>query len=108
MNTDLRGIYEGPLAKKVVVYTVPIILTGVLQLLFNAADLVVVGWFGGGSSSVGAVGATGSIINLITNLFIGLSIGAGRWRRASARAATQTSAAPFIRPCRLRSSAAPL
>ncbi len=77
MNTDLRGIYEGPLAKKVVVYTVPIILTGVLQLLFNAADLVVVGWFGGGSSSVGAVGATGSIINLITNLFIGLSIGAG-------------------------------
>lgn len=67
---------HGPLFKKMVAYTVPIILTGVLQLLFNAADLVVVGRFCG-SISVAAVGATGSIINLITNLFIGLSVGAG-------------------------------
>lgn len=67
---------EGSLLKKIIVYTIPIILTGVLQLLFNAADLIVVGRFGT-DTSVAAVGATSSIINLITNLFIGLSVGAG-------------------------------
>lgn len=67
---------EGPLFGNIIVYTVPIIFTGLLQLLFNAADLVVVGRFCG-SVSVAAVGATGSITNLIINLFIGLSVGAG-------------------------------
>ena len=67
---------RGPLFPNIVVYTVPIILTSVLQLLFNAADLVVVGRFCG-SVYVGAVGATGAITNLIVNLFIGLSVGAG-------------------------------
>ena len=67
---------EGPLLKKIIVYTIPIICTGVLQLLFNAADLVVVGRFCG-SVSVASVGATAAIINLIVNLFIGLSIGSG-------------------------------
>ena len=67
---------NGPLFSNVVRYTVPIILTGLLQLLFTAADLMVVGQFCG-SNSVGAVGATNSIIHLITNLFIGLSVGAG-------------------------------
>ncbi|MBQ9859155.1 MAG: MATE family efflux transporter [Clostridia bacterium] len=66
----------GPLLPNIIRYTVPIILTGLLQLLFNAADLVVVGQFCG-SHSVGAVGATSSLINLIVNLFIGLSVGAG-------------------------------
>ncbi len=72
-NSDLLN---GPLLKNCIYYTVPIILSGVLQLLFNAADLVVVGQFCG-SVSVAAVGATGSLINLIVNLFIGLSVGAG-------------------------------
>ncbi len=67
---------EGPLLKKIILYALPVIFTGVLQLLFNAADLVIVGRFAG-SLSVAAVGATGSIINLIVNLFIGLSVGAG-------------------------------
>jgi len=67
---------EGPLFSKIVLYTIPIILTGVLQLLFNAADLVVVGRYCG-SVSVAAVGATGALINLIVNLFIGLSVGTG-------------------------------
>ena len=67
---------QGPVLWGVITYTIPIILTGVLQLLFNAADLVVVGRFCG-SISVAAVGATGSITNLIVNLFIGLSVGAG-------------------------------
>ncbi len=65
---------HGPLLKNIIVYTVPIIFTGVLQLLFNAADLIVVGHFRG-STSVAAVGATGAIINLMVNLFIGLSVG---------------------------------
>lgn len=67
---------EGPLFSSVVFYTVPIIMTSVLQLLFNAADLIVVGRFCG-SISVGAVGATGSLTALLVNLFVGLSIGAG-------------------------------
>ncbi len=67
---------EGPLLKNVILYTLPIIFTGLLQLLFNAADLVVVGRFRG-SVCVAAVGSTGALINLITNMFIGLSVGAG-------------------------------
>ncbi len=67
---------KGPLFSGIIKYTVPIILTSILQLLFNAADLIVVGRFCG-SVSVAAVGATGSITMLIINLFIGLSVGAG-------------------------------
>ena len=67
---------EGPLFWNIVLYTIPIILTSLLQLLFNAADLVVVARFCG-SVSVAAVGATGSLTNLMVNFFIGLSVGAG-------------------------------
>ena len=76
MNTKSADMTHGPLLKQIVLYTIPIILTGILQLLFNAADLVVVGQYCG-SVSVGAVGATGPVINLITNLFIGFSVGSG-------------------------------
>ena len=67
---------QGPLFSGIILYTIPIILTSILQLLFNAADLVIVGRFCG-SVSVAAVGATGAITNLIVNLFIGLSVGTG-------------------------------
>ena len=67
---------SGPLFGPMIRYTIPIILTGVLQLLFNAADLIVVGQFCG-NVSVAAVGATSALINLLVNLFIGLSVGAG-------------------------------
>lgn len=67
---------HGSLPKGILQYTVPIILTSVLQLLFNAADLVIVGRFCG-SICVGAVSATGSLTSLLVNLFIGLSTGAG-------------------------------
>ncbi len=67
---------RGPLFHNIISYTIPIMLTGFLQLLFNAADLIVVGQFCG-SISVAAVGATGAITNLIVNLFIGLSVGTG-------------------------------
>lgn len=76
MKKHQSSMLEGPLFSSVVFYTVPIIMTSVLQLLFNAADLIVVGRFCG-SISVGAVGATGSLTALLVNLFVGLSIGAG-------------------------------
>ena len=76
MQSKTSDMCEGPLVSKIILYTIPIILTGVLQLLFNAADLVVVGRCCG-DISVGAVGATGALINLMVNLFIGLSVGAG-------------------------------
>ena len=76
MKNKSADLTEGPLLGKLIVYTIPIILTGVLQLLFNAADLVVVGRYCG-SVSVAAVGACGAVINLLVNLFIGLSVGAG-------------------------------
>ena len=76
MKVRSGNLLEGPLLPDIITYTIPIILTSLLQLLFNAADLVVVGRFCG-SVSVAAVGATGSITNLIVNLFIGLSVGAG-------------------------------
>lgn len=76
MKRSRINMVEGPLLSGIISYTIPIILTSLLQLLFNAADLVVVGRFRG-SISVAAVSATGAITNLIVNLFIGLSIGAG-------------------------------
>lgn len=71
-----HDMLRGPLLPGILSYTFPIILTGVLQLLFNAADLVVVGHYCG-DVSVGAVGATGSLTSLMVNLFIGFSVGAG-------------------------------
>ena len=76
MQKSQNRFLEGNLTENIVRYTIPIILTSVLQLLFNAADLVVVGRYCG-SVSVAAVSATGAITMLIINLFIGLSIGAG-------------------------------
>ena len=76
MRRIQRDMLHGPLALPIVSYAVPIMLTSVLQLLFNAADLIVVGRYCG-SIAVAAVGSTGAIINLIINLFFGLSVGAG-------------------------------
>ena len=76
MECKNMPMLEGNLFSGIVNFTVPIILTSLLQLLFNAADLVVVGQFCG-SVSVAAVGATGALTNLMVNFFIGLSIGTG-------------------------------
>lgn len=66
---------NGPILGKVLTYSFPLMLSGILQLLFNAADVIVVGRFAG-SQSLAAVGSTTALINLLINLFIGLSIGA--------------------------------
>lgn len=66
---------QGPIFSKLIVFSIPVILSGVLQLLFNAADVIVVGRFTG-SRALAAVGSTSSLINLLINLFLGISIGA--------------------------------
>ena len=67
---------NGPIFGKIVVFTLPLLFSGILQLLYNAADLVVVGRFAG-DAPLAAVGATGALINLLVNLFLGLSVGIG-------------------------------
>jgi len=64
----------GPLMKKLVAYAVPVVITGILQLLFNAADVIIVGRYAG-RTALAAVGSTTSLINLIVNLFMMTSIG---------------------------------
>ncbi len=65
---------EGPILGKMIRFALPLMLSSILQLLFNAADVIVVGRFAG-SEALAAVGSTGSLINLLINLFIGLSVG---------------------------------
>lgn len=65
----------GSILKKMLMFAIPLMFSSILQLLFNAADIVVVGKFAG-DNSMAAVGSTSSLINLLTNLFIGMSIGA--------------------------------
>ena len=65
---------SGPILGKLLTFTIPLIFSGILQLLFNAADVIVVGRFAG-SQSLAAVGSTTALINLMINIFIGLSVG---------------------------------
>lgn len=65
---------NGPLLSKILLFSVPLMMSGILQLLFNAADIIVVGRFAG-SSALAAVGSTSSLINLLINVFVGLSVG---------------------------------
>ena len=67
---------EAPFLTKMIIFAIPIIITGLLQCFYNAADLVVVGQFRG-DLAVAAVGSTNSLTNLIVSLFMGLSVGAG-------------------------------
>ena len=75
-----RGNYEmdmtaGAILPKLLLFSLPLILSSILQLLFNAADVIVVGRFEG-ENALAAVGSTGALINLIVNIFMGLSVGA--------------------------------
>lgn len=79
LKSDLT---EGPLLSKIILFSLPLIATAVLQLLFNTADIVVVGRWGGSTPeecevALAAVGSCGSLANLIVQLFMGLSVGAG-------------------------------
>ena len=65
---------SGPLAGKLLIFAIPLMFSGILQLLFNAADIIVVGQFTG-DQAMAAVGSTSSLNNLIVNLFLGVSAG---------------------------------
>ncbi len=75
-NSKNMNMIEGPVLGKIILFTLPVMASGILQLLFNAADVAVVGKFVG-EAAMAAVGGCGALINLIINLFIGLSVGAG-------------------------------
>lgn len=66
---------NGPIMSRMISFALPLMLSGILQLLFNAVDIIVVGRFSG-SEALAAVGSTSSLINMLTNLFIGISLGA--------------------------------
>ena len=66
---------EGNILPKIIKFSIPLMLSGILQLFFNAADVIVVGRYAG-DEALAAVGSTGALINLLINLFIGISIGA--------------------------------
>lgn len=69
------NLSEGSILKNLLLFSLPLIASSILQLFFNAADVIVVGRFAG-DNSLAAVGSNGSIVNLLTNVFMGLSIGA--------------------------------
>ncbi|HPS80910.1 MAG TPA: MATE family efflux transporter, partial [Candidatus Limiplasma sp.] len=66
---------RGAILPKVIRFSIPLMLTGVLQLLYNAADVIVIGQYSG-KEALAAVGSTGSLINLLINVFMGFSVGA--------------------------------
>lgn len=77
MKRKSIDMINGKLFSSVIMFSLPIIATGILQILYNNADLIVVGQFAENSdNAVGAIGSTTSLIHLIVNLFLGLSVGA--------------------------------
>ncbi len=77
-NSDSKyeiDMCHGSLLDKLIVFALPLMLSGILQLMFNAVDIIVVGRFSG-STALAAVGSTSALINVFTNLFIGISQGA--------------------------------
>ena len=66
---------NGTIMDKLISFSIPLMLSGILQLMFKAVDIVVVGHFSG-SQALAAVGSTTALINVFTNLFIGISLGA--------------------------------
>ena len=74
-RTYEMNMTSGPLLGKILTFSFPLMCSGVLQLLFNAADIIVVGRYTG-HTALAAVGSTSALINLIVNLFVGLSVGA--------------------------------
>lgn len=81
-RVDMRDLTKGPILSQILMFALPLIATSVLQLMFNTADIVVVGRFGGETpeecaNALAAVGSCGSLINLIITLFMGLAVGAG-------------------------------
>jgi putative MATE family efflux protein len=74
VNKREMDMSSGPLFKQIFIYAIPLMISGLLQLIYNAADVIVVGRYTG-SIALAAVGSTSSLIALIVNSFLGLSVG---------------------------------
>ncbi len=98
------SLTEGPILPSVIVYAIPIVLSGMLQILFNAADLAVVGIFSHTGAATAAVGATGSIISLIVNTVMGLSVGVNVMLSRSLGAGDRESSSRTVHTALLLSS----
>ena len=74
-KTHEMDMTTGNFFQKIIVFCLPLMLTGILQMFYHTADLIIVGRFSERANAVGAVGSTSALINLIVNLFMGLSVG---------------------------------
>lgn len=74
-TTRKLDMTSGGIFGKLLVFSLPLVASGVLQLLYNAADMIIVGKFDG-KEALAAVGSTSALVNLLVNLFVGLSVGA--------------------------------
>ena len=72
-----KSLTEGPIFTRLLGFVIPIILTGVLQVMYNMADNIVVGRFSGDPNALGAVGSTSSLTSMFVNITIGIASGAG-------------------------------
>ena len=75
-NIKRASLTEGPIFSKMLLFALPVILTGILQLLYNSADSIIVGRYSGDPNALGAVGSTGTVTGLLLNMFMGLATGA--------------------------------
>ena len=76
VELDRNDLTTGNLFKKLVIDALPILITSILSMLFTTVDLLTVSWFGGGATSMAAIGTNNSAINLLIGLFLGLGTGA--------------------------------
>ena len=74
-NIKRASLTEGPIFSKMLLFALPVMLTGILQLLYNSADSIIVGRFSGDQNALGAVGSTGTVTGLLINMLMGLSTG---------------------------------
>ena len=70
-----KSFIDGPIFFRLTLFALPIMLTGLLQVLYNTADNIVVGSFSGDALALGAVGSTGTLTNLLVNLLMGIATG---------------------------------
>ena len=97
MKSNTKSLTEGPLAKQILLVSLPLALSNLLQVLFNMSDVAVVGRFAG-STALGAVGSTSIFVTLFTGFLIGLSNGINVLvARFYGPGTPMTSAAPFTR-----------
>ena len=73
-NKKDMNMLEGPLLSKIIMFTLPLMITNLLQVCYSAADMIIVG-FSNVDGALGSIGTTGALINLVVNVFIGFSVG---------------------------------